>query len=74
MVTANTDDLESIQLDPQDEEEEEEEEMDEIVINPNNYDEKFDLDEDKQTFVKQFILFFIFIFFQFEKIERSKIR
>ena len=27
--------------------------MDEIVINPNNYDEKLDLDEDKQTCVKQ---------------------
>jgi hypothetical protein len=45
----NTDDLESIQLDQQ---EEEEEEMDELVINKNNYDEKFDLEEDKQTFVR----------------------
>jgi hypothetical protein len=44
----NTDDLESIQLDQQ----EEEEEMDELVINKNNYDEKFDLEEDKQTFVQ----------------------
>jgi len=54
MVTANTDDLESIQLDQQeeDEEEEEEEEMDELVINKNNYDEKFDLEEDKQTLKK----------------------
>jgi len=50
MVTVNTDDLESIQLDQ--EEEEEEEEMDEIVVNKNNYDDKFDLEEDKQTFVK----------------------
>ncbi len=46
----NTDDLESIQLDQQ-EDEEEEEEMDELVINKNNYDEKFDLEEDKETFV-----------------------
>ncbi len=45
----NTDDLESIQLDQQ---EEEEEEMDELVINKNNYDEKFDLEEDKETFVR----------------------
>jgi len=52
MITANADDLESIQLDQQEEEEEEEEEMDELVINKNNYDEKFDLEEDKQTFVK----------------------
>jgi hypothetical protein len=52
MVTANTDDLESIQLDQEEEEEEEEEEMDEIVVNKNNYDDKFDLEEDKQTFVK----------------------
>ncbi len=48
MINSNADDLESIQL----EEEEEEEEMDELVINPNNYDEKFDLEEDKQTCVK----------------------
>jgi len=33
MIAANTDDLESIQLDQQ----EEEEEMDELVINKNNY-------------------------------------
>jgi len=46
MITTNADDLESIQFDK------EEEEMDEIVINKNNYDEKFDLEEDKQTFVK----------------------
>jgi hypothetical protein len=51
MITANTDDLGSIQLDQQGGEEEDEEEMDEIVINKNNYDEKFDLEEDKQTFV-----------------------
>jgi hypothetical protein len=50
MITANADELESVQLN----QEEEEEEMDEIVINPNNYDEKLDLDEDKQTFVQQF--------------------
>ncbi len=50
MITANADDLESIQLNQQ-EEEEEEEEMDELVINKNNYDDKFDLEEDKQTFV-----------------------
>jgi hypothetical protein len=25
--------------------------MDELIINPNNYDEKLDLEEDKQTFV-----------------------
>jgi len=48
MIDTNADDLESIQLDQQ-EEEEEEEEMDELIINPNNYDEKFDLEEDKQT-------------------------
>jgi len=47
MIAANTDDLESIQLDQQ----EEEEEMDELVINKNNYDDKFDLEEDKQTFI-----------------------
>jgi hypothetical protein len=47
MITANTDDLESIQLN-----QEEEEEMDELVINKNNYDEKLDLEEDEQTFVK----------------------
>ena len=52
MITANADDLESIQLDQDEEEEEEEEEMDEIVINPNNYDEKLDLEEDKQTLVE----------------------
>jgi hypothetical protein len=46
MITANTDDLKSIQLD------QEEEEMHELVINENNYDEKFDLEEDKQTFVQ----------------------
>lgn len=40
----NDNDQQSIQ-------EEEEEEMDEVVINPNNYDEKYDLEEDKQTFV-----------------------
>jgi len=51
MITANT---ESIQLDQQ---EEEEEEMDELVINKNNYDDKFDLEEDKQTFVKEKIIF-----------------
>ena len=34
-----------------DDEEDEEEEMDELVINPNNYDEKFDHEEDQQTFV-----------------------
>ena len=51
MITANTDDLGSMQLDQQ-EEEEEEEEMDEIVINKNNYDEKFDLEEDKETYVQ----------------------
>jgi pre-rRNA-processing protein TSR1 len=45
MMTANADDLESIQLDQEEEEEEEEEEeMDEIVINKNNYDDKFDLE------------------------------
>ncbi|CAF1572733.1 unnamed protein product, partial [Adineta ricciae] len=50
MVTANADELESIQLDEQEaEEDEEEEEMDELVINPNNYDEKLDMEEDKQT-------------------------
>jgi hypothetical protein len=49
MINTNADDLESIQL--EEEEEEEEEEMDELVINPNNYDEKFDLEEDKQTCV-----------------------
>ncbi len=27
--------------------------MDELVINKNNYDEKFDLEEGKQTFVKE---------------------
>ena len=48
-MNVNTDELESIQLDQQDNEEEEE--MDEIVINKNNYDEKFDLEEDQQTFV-----------------------
>jgi hypothetical protein len=48
MITANTDDLESIQLNQQ----EEEEEMDELVINKNNYDEKFDLEEDKERFVQ----------------------
>jgi hypothetical protein len=47
MINTNADELESIQLDQQ--EEEEEEEMDELIINPNNYDEKFDLEEDKQT-------------------------
>jgi hypothetical protein len=47
MITANTDDLESIQLN-----QEEEEEMDELVINKNNYDEKLYLEEDEQTFVK----------------------
>ncbi|UJR24736.1 hypothetical protein I4U23_006110 [Adineta vaga] len=52
MITANADELESIQLNQQEEEEEEEEEMDELVINPNNYDEKFDLEEDKQTLKK----------------------
>jgi hypothetical protein len=41
---ATADELESIQLDQQDEEEEEE--MDEIVINKNDYDDKFDLEED----------------------------
>ena len=46
MITANTDDLESIQLN------QEEEEMDELVINKNNSDEKVDLEEDKQTFVQ----------------------
>jgi len=55
MVTANTDDLESIQLN---QEEEEEEEMDELVINKNNYDEKLDLEKDKQTFVKQIRIYF----------------
>jgi hypothetical protein len=53
MITGNTEDLESIQLEEQEEEEEEEEEMDEIVMNPNTYDAKLDLDEDKQTFVKR---------------------
>jgi len=53
MITANTDDLESIQLDQQEEEEEEEEEeMDELIINKNNYDEKLDLEEDKQALKK----------------------
>ena len=60
MITANADELESIQLDEQggEDEEEEEEEMDELVINPNNYDEKLDMDEDKQTLVKQTKQFF----------------
>jgi hypothetical protein len=53
MISTNTDDLQSIQLD----EEEEEEEMDEIVMNPNTYDDKFDLEEDKQTFVKKKFFF-----------------
>jgi hypothetical protein len=61
MITANADDLESIQLDQQ----EEEEEMDEIVINKNNYDEKFDLEKDKQTFVKHKFLIQKKIFFLF---------
>ncbi len=52
MITANTDDLGSIQLDQQ-EQEEDDEEMDEIVINKNNYDEKFDLEKDKETYVQQ---------------------
>lgn len=37
-------------------EDEEEEEMDELVINPNNYDEKLDVEEDKQTFVYFFLV------------------
>jgi hypothetical protein len=47
MITANTDDLESIQLNHK-----EEEEMDELVVNENNYDQNFDFEEDKQTFVQ----------------------
>ncbi|CAF3913900.1 unnamed protein product [Rotaria sordida] len=56
MMTDYADDLQSIKLDKEeheeDEEEEEEEEMDELVMNPNNYDEKTDLEEDKQTLKK----------------------
>jgi pre-rRNA-processing protein TSR1 len=74
MITTNTDDLESIQLDQQ-QEEEEEEEMDEIVINKNNYDDKFDLEEDKQTFVKHK---FVnekenFVFFSLKKVKEAKL-
>jgi len=47
MITVNADDIQSTQLDQEDEEEE----TDEIIINPNNYGEKLDLDEDKQMFV-----------------------
>ncbi|CAF3025933.1 unnamed protein product [Rotaria socialis] len=54
MMDDYADDLHSIQLDQadkqdEDEEEEEEEEMEEVEMNPNNYDEKYDLEEDKQT-------------------------
>ncbi|CAF4027911.1 unnamed protein product [Adineta steineri] len=52
MITANADELESIHLNQEEYEEEEEEEMDELVMNPNNYDEKLDLEEDKQTLKK----------------------
>ncbi len=72
MITANT---ESIQLDQQ-EEEEEEEEMDELVINKNNYDDKFDLEEDKQTFVKEKILFLFlwnFFFSSLKKVKEAKL-
>ena len=58
----HTDDLQSVKHDDDDdddddgEEDGEEEEMDELVINPNNYDEKLDLDEDKEAFVDRCLL------------------
>ncbi|CAF4895490.1 unnamed protein product [Rotaria sp. Silwood1] len=55
MMTDYADDLQSIKLDQEEheeEEEEEEEEMDELVMNPNNYDEKTDFEEDKESLKK----------------------
>ncbi|CAF3536579.1 unnamed protein product [Rotaria sp. Silwood1] len=52
MMTDYADDLQSIKLDQEEHEEEEEEEMDELVMNPNNYDEKTDFEEDKESLKK----------------------
>ena len=77
-INANrTDDLQSVELNDRDEqeEEEEEEEMDELVINPNNYDEKLDLDEDKQAFVARCSLMdgsILFFSVQFREIQASQ--
>jgi len=46
MITTNNQ-----QQEDNEEEEEEEEEMDEVIMNKNEYDDKFDLDEDQQTLV-----------------------
>jgi pre-rRNA-processing protein TSR1 len=56
-MATNADDLQSIQLDEEqdnDDDDDDEEETDELLINGNNYDEKCDLEEDKQTFVGSF--------------------
>ncbi|CAF1188554.1 unnamed protein product, partial [Rotaria sp. Silwood1] len=51
MMTDYTDDLKSTKLDQQENEEDgDEEEMDGLFMNRDNYDEKTDLEEDKQTF------------------------
>ena len=49
--------------------------MDELVINPNNYDEKLDLDEDKQAFVARCSLLdgsILLFFVQFREIQASQ--
>ncbi|CAF3401011.1 unnamed protein product [Rotaria sp. Silwood2] len=75
IIIANADDLESIQLDQ--EEEEEEREMNEFIINPNNYDEKLDLDEDTETVVELFffknVIFFFFEFFSLKRLKEAKL-
>ena len=46
-MNVNTDELKSIQLDQHDNEEE----MDEVMMNKNEYDDTFDVEEDPQTFI-----------------------
>ena len=48
MITTNNQQQEDNE---EEEDEEEEEEMDEVIMNKNEYDDKFDLDEDQQTLV-----------------------
>ena len=73
-MNVNTDELESIQLDQQDEEEE----MDEIVINKNDYDDKFDHEEDQQTSVfcrknSDFFLKIVCFVFSLRKLKEAKL-
>jgi len=51
MITTNNQQQEDNEEEEDEEEEEEEEEMDEVIMNKNEYDDKFDLDEDQQTLV-----------------------